>query len=436
LIALDVVIIFILIGINGLLAMSELAVVSARMHRLSQRAEEGDAGARTALQLAQEPTRFLSTTQIGITLVAIISGAFGGATIGHHIGPVFESLGASADTAESIGVVVAIAGITYFSLVFGEIVPKRIALNSPETVAALIARPMQILSTVSAPLVAILSVSTAFVLRLMGLQRSRDEAMTDEELRLMIGMSAQAGSVEEDEAELLDRVFHFGDRHLHEVMVPRNLAVGVERNATVDEFYGVYLKAPHSRFPVFDQSPDKVVGILVIKDVLTALARGEVTGSDSIEPLMRSGLFVPETKAIDDLFREMQATGNQMAIAVDEFGGTAGIVTLEQLLEEMVGQVRDELAGGEREITKLDANTIQVHGALSVDEAREELGLDIPEGPYDTIAGYVLNRLGHIPKVGEAVSIDGNRITVSEMRNVRIQLLRVTHVGEPGRTGA
>ena len=432
-IALDVVIILILIGINGLLAMSELAVVSARMHRLNQRAEEGNAGARTAMKLAQEPTRFLSTTQIGITLVAIISGAFGGATIGHHIGPAIEHLGVSASTAETIGVVIAIAGITYFSLVFGEIVPKRIAMNSPETVAMLIARPMQMLSTVSAPLVAVLTASTAFVLRVLGLQRSRDESMTDEEIRLMIGMSAQAGSVEEDEAALLDRVFHFGDRHLHEVMVPRNLAVGVERNATIDEFYSVYLKAPHSRFPVFDQSPDKVVGILGIKDVLGALARGEVTGSDSIEPLVRGGLFVPESKPIDDLFREMQSTGDQMAIAVDEFGGTAGIVTLEQLLEEMVGQVRDELVGGEREITTIDAHTLQVHGALSVEEARDQLGLDIPEGPYDTIAGYVLNRLGHIPKVGEAISIDDHRITVSEMRNVRIQLLRVTETAEPGR---
>jgi putative hemolysin len=425
LIALDVVIILILIGINGLLAMSELAVVSARVHRLTQRAEAGDTGARQALELAEHPTRFLSTTQIGITLVAIVSGAFGGDALGRHIGPAIEKLGLSAGTADKAGIVIAIAAITYFSLVFGEIVPKRIAMHSPERVASLVARPMRWLSAASAPFVAVLSVSTGFVLRLFGLQQVRSDFMTDEELRLMIGISAEAGSVEEDEAELLDRVFHFGDRRVHEVMTPRNLAIGIERQATVDEFYAIYLSAPHARFPVFDQSPDKVVGILGIKDVLAALAKGEFTGKDRIEPLMRSGLFVPETKPIDDLFRELQATGNQMAIAVDEFGGTAGIVTLEQLLEEMVGQVRDELGPGEHEITTLDEHTVQV---------RDELGLDIPEGDYDTIAGYVLNRLGHIPKVGEAISVDGHRITVSEMRNVRIQLLRITDgldSGEP-----
>ncbi len=432
-IALDVVIILILIGINGLLAMSELAVVSARRLRLTQRAEDGDAGARVALDLSQHPTHFLSTTQIGITLVAIISGAFGGEALGSHIAPALETLGLSESAAHTAGVVIAIAAITYFSLVFGEIVPKRIAMHSPETVAALVARPMRWLSTISAPFVVVLSASTGLVLRLMGLQRIRDDSMTDEELRVMIGMSAEAGSMEEDEAELLDRVFHFGDRHLHEVMTPRNMAVGIERNATVDEFYAVYLTAPHSRFPVFDQSPDKVVGILGIKDVLAALASHEVTGDAPIAPLMRDGLFVPESKPIDDLFRELQATGNQMAIAVDEFGGTAGIVTLEQLLEEMVGQVRDELVAGEREITALDEHTVQVHGALSIEEAREELGLDIPEGPYDTIAGYVLNQLGHIPKVGEVVSVDDYRITVSEMRNVRIQLLRVTETADSGR---
>jgi magnesium and cobalt exporter, CNNM family len=426
--ALDVVIILVLIAVNGVLAMSELAVVSARTHRLARRAEEGDAGAKIALELAQEPTRFLSTIQIGITLVAIVAGAFGGAAFGGHISPAIESLGVSENTADGIGVAIAVAVITYLSLVFGEIVPKRVALHSPETVASIVSRPMRLLATLGAPFVALLSASTSFILGLAGLQRPREDSITEEEIRLMIGMSAESGSVEEDEAALLDRVFHFGDRQVHEVMTPRNLAVGVERRSTIGDFYAVYLETPHSRFPVFDESPDKVVGILGIKDVLGAVARGEVTTADPIEPLIRSGLFTPESKPIDDLFRELQATGNQMAIAVDEFGGTAGIVTLEQLLEEMVGQVRDELAAGNREITRIDGETTEVQGALSVDEARDELGLDIPEGPYDTIAGYVLSVLGHIPKVGEVVDVDHHRLTVAEMNNLRIESLRVTRV--------
>ena len=431
-IALDVVIILILIAVNGVLAMSELAVVSARTHRLARRAEDGDAGARMALELAQEPTRFLSTIQIGITLVAIIAGAFGGAALGGHVSPVLESLGVGESTADSAGVVIAIVFITYLSLVFGEIVPKRIALHSPETIASIISRPMRLLSRAGAPFVALLSLSTGFVLSLLGLHRPREESISEEEIRLMIGMSAESGSVEEEEAELLDRVFHFGDRQVHEVMTPRNLAVGIERRATIGDFYAVYLEAPHSRFPVFAESPDKVVGILGIKDVLSAVARGDVTRNDPIEPLMRSGLFTPETKAVDDLFREMQAKGDQMAIAVDEFGGTAGIVTLEQLVEEMVGQVRDELATGNLEITRIDRDNTLVRGGLSIEEAREELGLDIPEGPYDTIAGYVLSLLGHIPAEGEAVDVDHHRLTVTEMRSVRIEQLRLTRTADSG----
>jgi putative hemolysin len=433
LIALDVVIILILIAVNGVLAMSELAVVSARSHRLTRRAEEGDAGARVALQLAQEPTRFLSTIQIGITLVAVIAGAFGGAALGDHISPLLEDLGVGEDTADTAGVIIAIVLITYLSLVFGEIVPKRIALHSPETIASFVARPMRLLSKAGAPFVALLSLSTSFVLGLLGLQRPREDSITEEEIRLMIGMSAESGSVELDEAALLNRVFHFGDRQVHEVMTPRNLAVGVERRATVGDFFAVYLETPHSRFPVFDESPDKVVGVLGIKDVLSALARGEATTDDPIEPMVRDALFTPESKPIDDLFREMQAKGDQMAIAVDEFGGTAGIVTLEQLLEEMVGQVRDELATSNLEITRIDRDNALVRGALSIEEAREELGVDIPEGPYDTIAGYVLSVLGHIPQEGEEVNVDHHRITVTEMRSVRIEQLRVTRTTDAGR---
>jgi putative hemolysin len=252
------------------------------------------------------------------------------------------------------------------------------------------------------------------------------DTVTEEELRLMIGMSAEAGSMAEAEAELLDRVFHFGDRHVHEVMVPRTEAVGIDKSATLRDFYAVYAEAHHSRFPVWDDSPDKVVGILGIKDVLSAMAEGTIGPDSPIEPLIRPALFMPETKLIGELFREMQASGDQMAIAVDEWGGTAGIVTLEQLLEEMVGQVRDELRPDDEEITPIDERTTQVEGGLSVEEAREELGIHIPEGEYDTLAGFVLSELGHIPKVGEMVTLDGWRITVEEMRGLKIELLRVT----------
>jgi putative hemolysin len=239
-------------------------------------------------------------------------------------------------------------------------------------------------------------------------------------------MSAQSGSVEEAEARLLDRVFRFGDRRVHEVMIARTQAVWVERDSTIRDFYAIYSAAPHSRFPVFDDSPDAVVGILGIKDVLAALAGGTVTDDSSVKPLVRPAYFVPESKLIGELFNEMQDRGIQMAIAIDEFGGTAGIVTLEQLLEEMVGQVSDELRADPPEVQPIDDRTIRVEGSLSVEEAREALGIDIPDGPYDTVAGFVLDHLGRIPKEGEQIPIDGQRITVAAMKGPKIEMLVVT----------
>jgi putative hemolysin len=298
-------------------------------------------------------------------------------------------------------------------------------MHNPEVIASLVARPMRLLSRVSAPVVAVLSFSTAAVLKVIGLGNEATAGVTEEEIRLMIGMSAESGSVEEAEAELLDRVFHFGDRKVHEVMVPRTEVVWLETTSTVREFFDVYSKNPHSRFPVYGDTTDNVVGILGIKEVLRRLALKTVEEDDSIGDLLTVPMFVPETKPIGDLFREMQEQGMQMAIAVDEFGGTAGIVTLEQLIEEMVGRMHDEMRPDEVEILEIDERTAVVDGGLSVEEAREELDLDIPEGPYDTIAGFVLDRLGHIPSEGESLVLAGFQLTVLEMKGPKIERLRV-----------
>ena len=425
---LEIVIVLALIGINGLLAMSELALVSSQRFRLQQKAESGDEGAARALALATEPTRFLSTIQIGITLVAIVAGAFGGARIATRIAGWLEDAGASTGVSGSVSVVLVILVIAYLSLVLGELAPKRVALRQPERIAARIARPMQLLALIGAPFVTILSASTSAVLRPFGVRAHEEAPITEEEIRLLIGLSAQSGSVAEAEAKLLERVFHFGDRKVHEVMIPRTEAVWLERGSTLAHFFSVYSRAPHSRFPVFEDSPDKVVGILGIKDILAALSESWLEPDSSVDHLQRPPFFVPETKPIGELFRELQAAGVQMAIAVDEFGGTAGIVTLEQLLEEMVGPMHDELSPADVEIETIDELTTRVDGSLSIEEAREELDLDIPEGPYDTIAGFVLSRLGHIPQVGEQVPYDGYRITVEAMRGPKIELLRFTQL--------
>jgi putative hemolysin len=326
-----------------------------------------------------------------------------------------------------LGGVAAFIIIPYVITQFGELTPKVLAAEAPEGFALAVAVPAQTLTRLLSPIVWALGLIPRQVSRLLfGVRLGAGPTVTEAELRMLIGMSAEVGSVEESEAELLDRVFHFGDRRVHEVMVPRTEVVWLEADTTVRDFYITFTEHPHSRFPVFEENPDHVIGVVGIKDVLRAIAEGRMTEASKVRDVMREPFFVPETKLAGELFREMQANRTQMAIAVDEFGGTAGIVTLEQLLEEMVGSVGDELHPPEVEIKAIDAETMQVDGSLSIEEAREELGLDIPEGDYDTIAGYVLSLLGHIPNEGETVPVDGHRITVLEMRGAKIELLRVT----------
>lgn len=402
-----------LLLLSAFFSSSETAFLSIQRLKLEHYLREGRPGAAPVAALLAQPSRLLSAILIGNNLVNT-----GAAIVGGIIAQKIVSGG--------LGALAAALTVTALLVIFGEVGPKTVALNHSFRLSSLYAVPMSIWARLMRPISAFLDLLSRAIVRLLGGEESAGVSISEAELRMMIGLSSEAGEVAEAEAQLLHRVFAFGDRHVDEVMVPRTEAVMLERTATVSDFYATYLRSPHSRFPIFDESPDKVVGVLGIKDVLTAISAGEVTAASSIEPLMRSCMFVPETKLIGELFREMQATGTQLAIAVDEFGGTAGLVTLELLLEEMVGNVRDELADSDVEITLIDERTTEVDGSLSVEEAREELGLDIPDGPYNTFAGYVLSMLGHIPKVGESVTVADYRITVAEMRNQKVELLRVT----------
>jgi putative hemolysin len=391
----------------------EIAVVGANRIRVRHLAEAGSRSARALESLHREQERFFAAIVMLQNILSVLA-----ATMGALV---------AVEVAGGVGVAIATVLVAVITTLFGELTPKVLAAHASERYALFVALPARAVTRVLGPVVEALGFLPGLLSRwLFGVRLEAGPSVSEAELRMLIDISAEAGTMEEAEAELLDRVFHFGDRRLHEVMVPRTEAIGIDKGATLRDFFAVYAEAHHSRFPVWDESPDKVVGILGIKDVLSAVAAGLIKPESPIESLARPALFVPETKLVGELFREMQASGAQMAIAVDEWGGTAGIVTLEQLLEEMVGQVRDELRPQEEEITPLDERTTRVDGGLSVEEARDELGLDIPEGEYDTLAGYVLSQLGHIPKVGETVTLDGWRITVDEMRGLKIEALRVT----------
>jgi putative hemolysin len=284
--------------------------------------------------------------------------------------------------------------------------------------------------TVLNPLVVVMAAAPGLLSRMLfGEGAGKGQTVSEMELRMLIDIGAEEGSVEEAEAELLDRVFHFGDRRVNEVMIPRTEVVWLRRDTTIKEFYDVYMQAPHSRFPVYEGSHDNVVGIVNIKDVLRGIAEKTLAEEDSVAMAMRPALFIPETKFVGSAFFEMQRAGHQMAVVVDEYGGTAGIVTLEMLLEELVGYVSDELRRHEEEFVEVDDRTVQLDAGMSVLDANQELDLDLPEGDdYETVAGFVLSKLGHVPAEGEQFTHNGLKIAVVKVDGNRIDEVQITRL--------
>jgi len=333
------------------------------------------------------------------------------------------------DLAGGWGLIFATVIVTSGIALFGEVTPKVLAAQAADRMSLLVARPAELLTLALRP-VAILFAAAPNVLarRLFGEQAKAKPTVTESELRMLIDLSAEEGAVGEEEAELMERVFQFYDRRANEVMVPRTEAVWLEAGTTIGDFHRVFNDTPHSRFPVYRESPDNVVGVVNIKDVLRATAQGRAEPDKPIDSLTRKAYFVPETKLIGTLFVELQERHLQMAIIVDEYGGTAGLVTMEMLLEEMVGRLGDELGSTTQEFQAIDAHTLRVDGGMSVHEAREELDLAIPEGDYETVAGYVLSALGHIPEAGEVVTGDGFRISVSDIEGRKIEQVVITRL--------
>jgi putative hemolysin len=391
----------------------EIAIVGASRIRIRHLAEEGRRSAQALERIRQREDRFFATIVLFQNLAVVVASTMAG-LIAVDIAGGWGLLG---------GTVIATVGIA----VFGELIPKYLAVQLADRVALFVAQPVELLMVVMRPIVVFFAPIPGLIMRLIFRnQQKRSHTVTEAELRMLIDISAEEGAVGEEEAELMERVFRFYDRRVNEIMVPRTEVVWLEKGTTVAAFYEIFDKTPHSRFPVFEDSPDNVVGIVNIKDILRAIAQRKVTEQSPIDPLMRSVYFVPETKLVGQLFVEMQEKRYQMAIIVDEYGGTAGVVTLEQLIEEMVGHVVDELGEPVEEFEEIDERRIRVDGGMSVDEAREELELPIPEGDYETVAGYVLAALGHIPKEGETVTAVGCVITVAKVKGQKIEEVIVT----------
>jgi len=410
--ALYIVFLFICIVLSAFFSSSETAFISLERFRVRHMVETKVKGAERVAKMLERPDRFLSTILLGNNLVNTAATAM--ATI------------LAISIWEDQGVIIATLGMTVVLLIFAETMPKTFANRHAERLSLLFVRPVEILSWLFSPVVIVLSWLASRFTRLIGGTPVPRSIISDEEIRTMITVGHKEGTVEEAEADMLHAVFEFGDNPVSEVLVPRPEVVGIEKGETLAEFLKTYSESPISRFPVYVENMDNVVGILSIKDVLMALARGLITKESPIDELIRPAYFTPETKRISELFTEMRDGNYRMAIVVDEYGGTAGIVSLSRLMEEIVGPVGDELAEAEKEYESINEYTFQIDGGMRIEEANEELGLELPEGDYESVAGFILHLMGHIPKQGKQLKYKGLKIVITKMKGHKIEEILLT----------
>ena len=394
--------------LSGFFSASETAYIALSRPRLMHLVKTKRRGALRVERLLQRPDRFLATVLLGNNLVN--TGAAVLATV------LAIKLIGDGDWA----VVVSTLSVTVFLLVFGETFPKSVAWHRSEMVAFAVSRPLTLMGLVLSPAVRMLQVVSYLGSRLVG-GRDVTPQMAEQEIRTLISAGAQSGAVEAGEAAMLEKVFNFGDRQVREIMTPRPEIIWIERNTTLDGFLESYAEHSHTRFPVYDGFIENVVGILSIKDVMLALSKGRGAGSSCVADFLRPAYFVPETKTVSSTFDEARQGGHSLVLTVDEFGGIAGLATVKQLLEVIVGQVWEEGAEIEDVVTPVDEHTFRLDAGAGVHEINEELNLDIPEGDYQTVAGFLLDSLGRIPDEGDVVEFRDLKFTVKAMAGVKIE---------------
>ena len=416
----DILLVLAVILIGGFFAAAEMALVSLREGQVRSLGRRGRRGQRTA-RLAQDPNRFLSSVQIGVTLATLLSGAFGAALLADKLAEQLEKLRLSGSVATPLGIVVVTLIISLFTLVFGELAPKRLALQRAERVAMFAGPVVDRLATVARPLVWFLSKCTNLVVQLLGGDPAASRGvMTDEELRdLVAGHQALSA----DERHIVGEVFDAGKRQIREVLVPRTEVEFLPAAMPISDAAAMAEQARYSRFPVYQESYDDVIGFVHSRDLLD-----NRSGSDSrrVGEVCRPVKFLPISKMVLSALSEMRKDRAHLAIVVDEYGGTAGIVTLEDLVEELIGDIQDEYDEEASHPRQLHGGELEVDGLLNLDEFAEQTGLELPEGPYETVAGYLLAALGHLPQDGESAEVGGRTLTVTQLDGRRISRLRVS----------
>ncbi|KWX02520.1 membrane protein [Carbonactinospora thermoautotrophica] len=415
---------FVLIG--GVFAAAEIALVSLRESQVRQLAQRGRRGQKV-VALHDDPNRFLAAVQVGVTTTGFLSAAFGAATLAGDVTPYLTRLGIPAGLAGTLALVGVTLVISYLSLVLGELAPKRLALQRAEGLALLVAPMLDFIAKISRPVIWLLSVSTDLVVRALGGDpRAQRQAISEEELRDLVARNQTLGV---DERRLIEEVFASADRQLREVMVPRTEVDFLDANTPVFRAVKTVVDSPHSRYPVFRGSQDNVIGFVHVRDLFDPEMAGR---SIRVGDLAREIKMLPATKPVLPALMEMRSEGHHMAIVVDEYGGTAGIVTLEDLVEELVGDIRDEYdVDSGAPARRLRGGDMELDGLLNLDEFAEETGLRLPEGPYETVAGFIIAQLGHLPTVGETVEFGRYRFTVTELDGRRVARVRFS-IATPG----
>ncbi len=425
----EILIIFLLLIANGVFAMTEIALVSARKVRLQQRADEGDLAAKEALELAENPNRLLSTIQIGITLIGVLTGALGGATLAERLSTLLVKISWLAPYAGGVALALVVILTTYFTLVIGELIPKRLAMNNPEKIALSIARPMRSLSRLAAPLVSLLSASTDAGLRLLGIKPSDEPPVTEEEIKVLMEQGTQVGVFEAAEQDMVESVFRLGERYIDAIMTPRTEIEWLDLDEPYEDLLRQVLESRHTRFPVASGGLDNVVGILQARDLLIYHTS---KGQANIEELMVPPIFVPDSMPALKVLEMIKSSGVHAALVIDEYGGLLGMVTLYDILTAIVGDIPTEGETDEPQVVQREDGSWLLDGLLAVDELKDLLDLpDMPEEDrvgFQTLGGFVMSQIGSIPSAGQHFDWENYRFEVMDMDGRRVDKVLVSPV--------
>ncbi|MBQ7546869.1 MAG: HlyC/CorC family transporter [Clostridia bacterium] len=427
----QIVLLFALILVNAFFAMSEIAIISLNDNKIEHMAEEGHKKARQIVKLTKNSSNFLSTIQIGVTLAGFLTSASASQSfvtmLSGAIGRISFMTGVSKGFISGLSLVLITIVTSYFSLVLGELAPKKIAMSRPEKISFRVVGILLAVQKLTIPFVKVLSVSTNAVVRLFGIDPQADqESVTEEEIRMMVDVGEEKGVIEDVQKEMINNIFEFDDLDAGDIMTHRTDMVAIDADDPLEDVVRLSVEEGRSRIPVYEEDPDNIIGVIYIKDLLPFVGH-QLPKETTLRSIMREAYYIPETKKCGDLFTEMTETRTQIAIVVDEYGGTAGLVTIEDLLESIVGNIQDEYDDEEEEISKINENTFTIDGTTFIDEVDELVGTHIPEGDYDTLAGFLISRLGYLPKDGELTEVDFENLhfTVLNVEDRRIGKVKV-----------